>query len=84
MARLATVVMNDGGFFERLRQPKAGVTDGTLEKFAQFFATPAHWPGENVPEEACEFLHVLGLTGPTAPLSPGSSADVSPQAEAAE
>jgi hypothetical protein len=84
LARLSTLVMNDGGFFERLRNPKAGVTDGTLEKFARFFANAEHWPVGDVPQEAIDFLHVLGITGDAPVLSSGSSIDVSPQAEAAE
>lgn len=89
LARLSTLVMNDGGFFERLRNPKAGVTDGTLEKFAKFFADASNWPLANVPEEANDFLHVLGLTATCGVASPGSSGDLSPavndvQQEAAE
>lgn len=78
LARLSTLVMNDGGFFERLRNPKAGVTDGTLEKFARFFANAEHWPGDDVPQEAIDFLHVLGISGDTAVLSSGTSEQISP------
>lgn len=71
--------MNDGGFFERLRNPKAGVTDGTLEKFGTFFACPANWPEDQVPQEAVDFLHVLGLTPLALSVSPGSCEAISPE-----
>lgn len=70
--------MNDGGFFERLRNPKAGVTDGTLEKFGLFFAEAGNWPGSEIPQEARDFLHVLGLSPQTSSPSPGSAEKVSP------
>lgn len=58
---LSSVVTNNGGTLDRLRDPANAVTDATLERFARFLAEPANWPGAEVPEEALHFAHVTGI-----------------------
>lgn len=54
-ARLATVVVNDGKFFDRLAA--GGSCDvRTFERFATHLSNPASWPGDQVPEKATELL----------------------------
>jgi hypothetical protein len=45
LARLATLVANDGKLFDRLATG-AGCTIATYERFMRFFADPANWPGD--------------------------------------
>lgn len=67
VARLSTIVVNDGKFFPRLGQGRLGVTTATLEKFAEFFADAGSWPEGGIPAEVGEFIHrVAGISPDTA------------------
>lgn len=72
--RIGRMVVNDAGFLPRISQPGASVTTATLEKFAAFLADPANWPGGDVPQEAIDLAHVVGVTLPCPALSPGKIA----------
>lgn len=60
-ARLATLVVNDGKFFERLGEVGKTTTTATLEKFARYFLDPVNWPGREIPAAANDFAHVMGV-----------------------
>jgi hypothetical protein len=59
LARVATIVANQGTFFTRLERG-ATCTARNIEKFATFFTNPANWPGGEVPVEASEALASMG------------------------
>lgn len=79
LGALSSVVSNNGGTLDRLRDPANAVTDSTLEKFARYLADPASWPDGAVPDEAKAFAHVTGVTPGEAAVSPGKGDDLSPQ-----
>lgn len=62
LARLATLVANDGKFFARCEAGTANPTASTLERFARFLGDGANWPEGTVPEEVKAFVHVVGVT----------------------
>lgn len=80
VARLSTIVVNDGKFFARLGTGKLGIHTATLEKFADFFADAGAWDEGRIPAEVGEFIHrVAGIT-PDAALSPdGEAPDIGPE-----
>lgn len=80
VARLSTIVVNDGKFFARLGTGKLGIHTATLEKFADFFADAGAWDEGRIPAEVSEFIHrVAGIT-PDAALSPdGDGPDIGPE-----
>jgi hypothetical protein len=45
LARVATIVVNRGSFFERLRDG-GGCSARNLDRVADWFRDPANWPGE--------------------------------------
>lgn len=61
LARLATIVMNDGKFFARLGQPNATTSAATLERFARYLGDSSNWPDGTVPSEVIAFLQVTGV-----------------------
>ena len=77
LARLATIVVNDGSFFTRLASDKPNATTATLIKFAQFFADPANWPDGHIPSEAVSFVHVNGLSVPEGAAATGQGRNLS-------
>jgi hypothetical protein len=82
LTRLGRIVVNDGGLLQRISQPGASVTTATLEKFAGFLADPANWPEGEVPQEALNLAHVVGVSAAAPTLSPGKTSDNSRQAAA--
>lgn len=59
LARVATIVVNNGTFFERLRAGKAFYVHN-LERFATWFRDPVNWPGGTIPKEAASALESMG------------------------
>jgi hypothetical protein len=59
LPRVATIVVNSGTFFTRLR---AGSTFSVanLEKFATWFRVPANWPDHAIPGAAVAALTSIG------------------------
>lgn len=59
LSRVATIVVNSGTFFNRLRDGKTfSVTN--LEKFASWFRVPANWPDRSIPHDAATALTSIG------------------------
>lgn len=77
LSRLATMVVNDGKFFDRISAPGGNVTTATLERFARYLHDPANWPDGLVPEEACQLAHRVGVSGEAAAPSAGNSGEMS-------
>ncbi len=75
LARLSTMVVNDGNFFVRLARPSATTTTATLEKFARFLIEPENWPDAGVPQEITDFAHIIGVRRREAEPSPDREAD---------
>ena len=61
LARLGKSVVNDGGFFTRLVTQVQGTSTATLEKFARFLGDPGNWPEGDVPQEAIDLAHRVGI-----------------------
>jgi hypothetical protein len=83
LGALSSVVSNHAQTIDRLRDPANKVTDATLEKFAAYLADPANWPGGEVPQEAIDLAHVVGISAPAPCLSQGNIAESSPDQERA-
>lgn len=59
LSRVATIVVNNGGFFSRLREGRPfSVT--SLDKFAAWFRQPANWPDCSIPHTAATALASIG------------------------
>jgi hypothetical protein len=74
LSRLGKKVAGDAGFFTRIESPAATLTIATLERFAQFLVAAEHWPDGEVPDEVCQFAHVVGGSG----AAPDQSPDTNP------
>ena len=74
LARLGTLVVNDGGFFSRVGAGTSTTTK-TLERFARFLIDAANWPGAEVPFDVCQFAHVVGVSGAACAASPDIAAE---------
>lgn len=59
LSRVATIVVNSGAFFNRLRDGKS-FSVGNLEKFASWFRVPANWPDRTIPHDAATALTSIG------------------------
>ena len=59
LARVATIVVNNGAFFTRLREGKPFLVHN-LEKFAAWFREPANWPDLSIPHDAVAALTSIG------------------------
>ena len=59
LSRVATIVVNSGAFFNRLREGKT-FSVGNLEKFAAWFRVPANWPDRAIPQDAAAALTSIG------------------------
>ena len=59
LARVATIVVNNGAFFTRLRNGKPFYVSN-LERFAGWFRDPTNWPCNEVPHEAASALASMG------------------------
>ncbi len=69
LARVATIVVNNGAFFNRLREGKPFLVHN-LEKFAAWFREPGNWPNLSIPHDAAAALTSIGR--PPFPLMPHS------------
>lgn len=49
LARVSTIVLNQGAFFRRLREGKSCTID-SYEAIVRWFADPRNWPGGVIPE----------------------------------
>lgn len=58
LARVATIVVNRGSFFERLREG-GGCSARNLDRLADWFRDTANWP-EAIPADASEALASIG------------------------
>lgn len=83
LSRVATIVVNSGAFFNRLREGKT-FSVGNLEKFAAWFRVPANWPDRAIPQDAVAALISIGrppLPANTMPhpyRTPDASVDCDP------
>ncbi|UZW54946.1 hypothetical protein NUH86_15945 [Sphingobium sp. JS3065] len=59
LARVATIVVNHGSFFDRLERG-ATCTVRNLDKFAAYFSDAANWPEGVVPDDAADVLAGIG------------------------
>ena len=59
LARVATIVANNGSFFDRLERG-ATCTARNLERFAAHFGDPANWPNGIIPDAAAVALSSIG------------------------
>ncbi|WP_298808391.1 hypothetical protein [uncultured Sphingomonas sp.] len=59
LARVATIVVNNGAFFTRLREGKT-FTVANLERFASWFRQSANWPLDTIPHDAASALASMG------------------------
>ena len=59
LSRVATIVVNNGAFFTRLRDGKPFLVHN-LEKFAAWFRDPANWPDCVIPDTAEQALASMG------------------------
>lgn len=75
-ARLSTVVINDGKFFDKIELRGAGCTVATFEKFLSFFRDGANWPEGRIPLAACDLLDNFSNIATEAENSPGKSSDL--------
>ncbi len=65
LSRVATIVLNSGTFFERLRAGKT-FTVVNLEKMTTWMRDPANWPDSAIPHEAALALTSMGRPPVTA------------------
>ncbi len=73
VARLATIVLNRGHFFETLRNGGDCGTE-TFEKFLSFFRDGANWPDQRVPQDAVDLLDNFENIAVSAAASTGKAA----------
>ncbi|MBB4837269.1 hypothetical protein HNP52_000320 [Sphingomonas kyeonggiensis] len=59
LARVATIVVNRGSFFERLRDG-GGCTVQNLERLIEWFRVPGNWPLNIIPDVARTALVTMG------------------------
>jgi hypothetical protein len=59
LARVATIVVNRGSFFERLRDG-AGCSSRSLGRLFEWFRDPANWPANDISDEARSALAGVG------------------------
>lgn len=59
LARVATIVVSSGAFFNRLRADKT-FSVANLDKFATWFREPTNWPAGSVPAEGAQALQSIG------------------------
>lgn len=56
LARLSTIVANNGQLFTQISKPGATCTVATYAKFLSFFRDGANWPDGRIPHAATELL----------------------------
>jgi hypothetical protein len=59
LARIATIVVNRGSFFERLRDG-GGCSTRNLDKLTDWFRNASNWPGDEIPAAAVDALISIG------------------------
>lgn len=59
LSRVATIVVNNGAFFQRLREGKPFFVHN-LERFAAWFRMPQNWPDAYIPQDAVDALISMG------------------------
>lgn len=59
LARVATIVVNRGSFFERLRDG-AGCSSRSLGRLFEWFRDPANWPANDIGDDARAALAGVG------------------------
>lgn len=59
LARVATIVVNRGSFFERMRDG-AGCSARNLERLVEWFRDPANWPEASITSNASAVLASIG------------------------
>ncbi len=59
LARVATIVVSSGAFFQRIRAGKS-FSVGNLDKLASWFRVPANWPAGSIPHDAVSALVSIG------------------------
>ena len=59
LARVATIVVNRGSFFERLREG-GGCSARNLDRLAEWFREPTNWPSETISGAASAALAAIG------------------------
>lgn len=50
LARISTIVLNQGGFFDRLRSGKTCTLD-SFEAVLRWFSDADNWPARSIPEQ---------------------------------
>jgi hypothetical protein len=82
-ARLATIVANDGKFFERL-DGGSKISVATWEAFIRFFREPGNWPTDCIPADAAALLDEMKDIHVGLPSSPNNAdEDISTGSDAA-
>lgn len=77
LPRLATIVVNDGGFFKRITREGGDCTTGTVEKFLAFFRDGSNWPDNKIPLAAVDLLdRLINIASETDGLSPDNAAEL--------
>lgn len=70
LARVATIAVNNGSFFDLLRQGQTCFVRN-LRRATEYFDQPDNWPGCHIPPEAEILLRTLGAQ----PRRSGKNAD---------
>lgn len=84
LARLSTIVADNGRFFGQLNRPGSTCTVATFEKFLSFFRDPANWPGGDIPGDAADLLGNFANIATGEAGTSGKSDDFTGAVEAAE
>lgn len=71
LARVATIVVNRGSFFDRIREG-GGCSARNLDRIAEFFRDPGNWPQGELPIVAS--LALEGIGRPSAPAAERAAA----------
>jgi hypothetical protein len=69
LARVATIIVNNGAFFNRLYAGKP-FSVPNLEKVAAWFRQPENWPARAIPHHAAEALKSIGRPPVTSAFMP--------------
>lgn len=81
LSRLATIVVNDGHFFERIGR-KRDCNTQTFEKFLIFFRVPGNWPDDSIPHAAAglldNFANIAMEAAASEGMDSGDAASASP------
>jgi hypothetical protein len=75
LARIATLVVNRGSFFNRLSHDTS-FSARNLDRLATWFRNEDHWPHNNIPEDAAAALFSIGRPPLSAAQCGGNPATV--------